>query len=148
MFSNLMYMEYKGYDKCREKTVSDTLTLFKQRKLKSSGDNYVKDRKQAIAIALNNAKYNCKYSKKDYEKILQKVKDFLYDDDRKISKKKIPLTNVIETIILIKKFIRSDKKSKARRLKHDLIFRIVKAGKDGIKVSKNIFNELYQIRDV
>jgi hypothetical protein len=141
-------MEYKGYDKCREKNISDTLTLFKQKKLKSSGDKYVKDRKQAIAIALNNAKYNCKYSKKDYEKIFDKVREFLYNDDRKISKKRIPLTNVIETIILIKKFIKSDKKSKAKRLKHDLIFRIIKSGKDGIKVSKNIFNELYQIRDI
>ena len=141
-------MEFKGYNKCREKTVSDTLRLFEQNKLKASGDNKVKNRKQAIAIALTNAKYNCKYSKKDYKKMYEKIKEFLYDDDRKISKKKVPLTNVIETVILIKKFIKSDKKSKAKKLKRDLINRIVKAGKDGIKITKNIFDELYQIREV
>ena len=62
-------MEFKGYEKCREKTVSDTLRLFEQKKLKASGDKKVTNRKQAIAIALSNAKYNCKYSKNDYKKI-------------------------------------------------------------------------------
>lgn len=141
-------MEFKGYEKCREKTVSDTLRLFEQKKLKASGDKKVTNRKQAIAIALSNAKYNCKYSKNDYKKIYEKVKEFIYNDERKISEKKVPLTNVIETIILIKKFIKSDKKSKAKKLKHDLIYRIIKAGKDGIKITKNIFDELYQIREV
>lgn len=137
-----------GYEKCREKSISDTLRLFKQKKLTSSGDKKVTNKKQAIAMALSNAKYNCKYSKKDYKKIYEKVKIFLYNDDRKISEKKVPLTNVIETIILIKKFIKSDKKYKARKLKKDLITRIIKSGKDGIKITKNIFNELYQIRDI
>ena len=143
-----LYMEYKGYEDCREKKVSDTLRLFEQKKLKASGDKKVTNRKQAIAIALTNAKNNCKYTKNDYKKIYEKVKIFLYDDDRKISKKKVPLTNVVETIILIKKFIKSDKKSKARKLKKDLIDRIIKAGNDGIKITQNIFNELYQIREI
>ena len=99
-------MEHRGYEKCREKTVSDTLRLYEQKKLKASGDKKVTNRKQAIAIALSNAKYNCKYSKNDYQKIYAKVKEFLYNDDRKISKKKVPLTNVVETIILIKNLLK------------------------------------------
>ena len=141
-------MKYKGYEECREKNVSDTLRLFEQKKLKASGDKKVTSRKQAIAIALTNSKNNCKYSKNDYKKIYEKVKLFLYEDDRKISNKRIPLTNVIETIVLIKKFIKSNKKSKAKKLKNDLINRILRSGKDGIKVTKNIFNELYKIRDI
>lgn len=141
-------MDFKGYEKCREKKVSDTLRLFDQKKLKASGDKKVTNKKQAIAIALTNAKNQCKYSKNDYKKIYEKVKEFLYNDDRKISKKKVPLTNVIETIILIKKFIKNNKISKAKKLKKDLINRILKSGKDGINITKNIFDELYQIREI
>ena len=137
-----------GFSECREKILSDTLRLYDQRKLKATGDKKVSNRKQAIAIALSNAKYNCKYSKNDYKKIYEKVKEFLYNDDRKISEKKVPLTNVVETIVLIKKFYKSDKKPKARKLKKDLITRIIQSGKNGIKITKNIFEELYEIRDI
>ena len=141
-------MDYTGFSKCREKIISDTIRLYDQRRLKAAGDKKVSSRKQAIAIALSNAKYNCKYSKNDYKKIYEKVKEFLYNDERKISEKKVPLTNVIETIVLIKKFYKSDKKSKARKLKKDLITRIIQSGKNGIKITKNIFEELYVIRDI
>ena len=69
-------MEHRGYEKCKKKTVSDTLRLYEQKKLKASGDKKVTNRKPTIAIALSNAKYNCKYSKNDYQKIYAKVKEF------------------------------------------------------------------------
>ena len=50
-----------------------------------------------------------------------KVKEFLYEYDRKISKSRVPLTNVIETRVLIE------------------------SGKDGIKITKNIFEEINKI---
>ena len=46
------------------------------------------------------AQKNCKYTKKDLSQV-EKVIDFLKNDKRKISETRIPLTNVIETKILI-----------------------------------------------
>ncbi len=132
------------FNKCRDKYIDKVFDEFENKKLKIAGKRIVKDRKQAIAIALNYAQDNCKYSPKDYIEIEKKVKEFLYDDDRKISEKRVPLTNVIETKSLIEYYSKNNKR-KANKLKDDLIKRITDAGRKGIKISKNVFNELYQI---
>ena len=69
----------------------------------------------------------------------------MYDDDRTISKSKVPLTNVIETRVLIEHYLSKKDTRKANKLKDDLIKRIVNSGKDGIKISKNIFQEVNKI---
>ena len=114
----------------------------KKKKLKISGSRIVKDRKQALAIGLNTAQRNCKYNKNDYSEIKEKVKNFLYDDNRKISDSRVPLTNVIETRVLFDYYHNKNDTRKANKLKNDLIKRIVESGKDGIKISKNVFKEL------
>lgn len=134
--------KFKGFKECQEKYMDETMDKFEKKKLKISGNRIVKDRKQAIAIGLNSAQRKCKYTKKDYSEIKEKVKEFLYDDDRKISDSRVPLTNVIETRVLFDHYIKNDKKSKATRLKNDLMKRIVDAGKNGIKITKNIFQEI------
>ena len=134
--------KFKGFKECQSKYMDDTMEKFEKKKLKISGKRIVKDRKQAVAIGLNYAQRKCKYSKKDYNDIKEKVKEFLYSDDRKISDSRVPLTNVIETRVLFDHYIKNDKKSKATRLKNDLMKRIVDAGKNGIKITKNIFQEI------
>ena len=135
----------KGYKDCQNKYMDETMKEFEKNKLKISGKRIVKDIKQAVAIGLNTAQRKCKYTKNDYQIIKDKVKEFLYDDDRKISKSRVPLTNVIETRVLIEYYFNKKKTKKANKLKNDLIKRIIESGKDGIKITKNIFEEINKI---
>ena len=136
---------FKGFKECQKKYIDETMKEFENKKLKVSGKRIVKDRKQAVAIGLNTAQRKCKYTKNDYQLIKDKVKEFLYDDNRKISQSRVPLTNVIETRVLIEYYQNKKETRKANKLKDDLIKRIVESGKDGIKITKNIFEEMNKI---
>ena len=134
-----------GFKECKQKNVDKILDEFENKKLKIAGKRIVKDRKQAIAIALNYSQNNCKYTRKDYKEIEIKVNEFLYNDDRKISDTRVPLTNVIETIAIYDYYIEKNNKRKANKIKNDLIKRVIDAGRSGIKITKNIFNELNKL---
>lgn len=135
-----------SYEKCREKFLSQILGEYERGKLKMRNDKKVKKRNQAIAIALSMAQRNCKYTKKDLKEVEDKVMMFLKKDKRKISGKRLPLTNVIETKILIKNYLKMNKKSKAKELYKLLMIRIIDAGRDGIDITKNIFDEVSEIK--
>ncbi len=134
----------KDYNKCKEKFVDKILIEYENDELKDSGKKIVKEKKQALAIALTTAQDNCEYSKSDYVALEEKVKEFLYNDDRKISKTRVPLTNVIETKELYLYYLNINKR-KANKFRDDLIKRISDSGKKGIKISKNIFKEIYSM---
>ena len=74
--------------------------------------------------------------------------EFLTHDDRKISLNKIPLTNVIETKILIKNLIKNNKKSRANKLTLLLYNRITQAAIKNITITKNIWQELNEINQI
>ena len=140
-----------SYDKCREKFLAQILGEFEKGKLKMRNEKKVKKRNQAIAIALSMAQRNCKYTRKDLREVEEKVMGLgnrmeKVQDKRKISENRIPLTNVIETRILIKNYIKVGKKSKAKNLYKLLMLRILKAEKSGIKISKNIIKEVESIK--
>ena len=135
-----------SYEKCREKFLAQILGEYEKGKLKMRNDKKVKKRNQAIAIALSMAQRNCKYTKKDLREVEEKVMMFLKKDKRKISEKRIPLTNVIETRILIKNYLKMGKKTKAKKLYKLLMLRIIKAEKSGIKISPNIIKEVESIK--
>lgn len=137
-----------SYDKCREKYLSQILGEFEKKKLKLRNDKIVKNRNQAIAIALSIAQKKCKHSDKELKEVENKVMMFLKKDTRKISEKKVPLTNVIETKVLIKNFIKLKNNKKAKELYKLLIKRIIMAGKDGINITQNIFEELDDINKI
>ena len=135
-----------SYEKCREKFLAQILGEYEKGKLKMRNDKKVKKRNQAIAIALSMAQRNCKYTKKDLREVEEKVMMFLKKDKRKISEKRIPLTNVIETRILIKNYLKMGKKTKAKKLYKLLMLRIIKAEKSGIKIYPNIIKEVESIK--
>ena len=135
-----------SYEKCREKFLSQILGEYERGQLKMRNDKKVKKRNQAIAIALSMAQRNCKYTRKDLREVEEKVMIFLKKDKRKISEKRVPLTNVIETRILIKNYIKMGKKKKAKNLYKLLMLRIIKAKKNNIKLSPNILKEVTKIK--
>lgn len=127
---------------CRKNIIEDTMKEYENKKLKVAGKRIVKDRKQAIAIALNIAEKNCIYTKNDYKLLKEKVNNFLFNDERKISETKVPLTNVKESIILFEYFLEKNNKNDSNKIKNALLLKIIKAGKKGININKNIFIEL------
>ena len=137
--------KFNGFKECQKKYMDETMKEFEQKKLKVSGTRIVKDKKQAVAIGLNTAQRKCQYTKNDYKLIKEKVHDFLYNDDRKISKSRLPLTNVIETRVLFEYYKNKKENRKANKLKNDLIERVITDGKNGLKISKNIFTELAKL---
>ena len=134
-----------SYDKCREKYLDDIISKYENKKLKLNNDKLVKDRKQAIAIALSMAQDKCKYTNKDLKQVEEKVNKFLLDDDRKISKSRVPLTNVIETKVMIEKFIKDNKIQKAKKYIFLLNQRIFTAMNNNIKITKNIIKIMMQV---
>jgi hypothetical protein len=134
------------YDECRKKHVEKIIKEFNQKKLKLRNNTIVRDRKQAIAIALNMALRECIASGTDIKKIEKKIMVFLLEDHRKISQTRIPLTNIIETRILIEHYIKKKNKAKAHSLYMYLVKRITNAGINGIKVNNNIWKELDTIQ--
>ena len=133
------------YEKCRQKYLDKILDEFENKQLKLRNNKKVKDRKQAIAIALSMAQDKCKYTNKDLKQVEIKVNKFLLDDDRKISKSRVPLTNVIETKVMIDKFLKDNKKAKAKKYAFLLNQRIFSAMKNDINISKNIVNIMLDI---
>ena len=137
-----------GYDECRQKYLDTILDEFENKKLKMRNNKLVKDRKQAIAIALSMAQDKCKYTKKDLKEVEEKVNMFLLDDDRKISKSRVPLTNVIETMVMIEKFIKDKKITKAKKYIFLLNQRIFEAMDNNIKISKNIIKIMIKVNQL
>ena len=135
-----------SYDECREKYLEKIMNEFKQKKLKLRNNKVVTDKKQAIAIAINMAMAECMsdLSQKDLDKIEKKIMMFLLQDHRKISESRVPLTNVIETRILINKYIKLKNKAKAHKLYMLLVERVTKAAIKKIKVDYHIWEELYK----
>ena len=136
------------YEKCRESFLETIMDEFKNKKLKDRSGKIIKNRKQAIAIALDSAQRKCKHTDKELKTVEKKIMEFLTHDDRKISQNKIPLTNVIETKILIKNLIKNNKKSRANKLTLLLYNRITQAAIKNITITKNIWQELNEINQI
>lgn len=137
-----------GYEECRQKYLDSVLDEFENKKLKMRNNKLIKDRKQAIAIALSMAQDKCKYTNKDLKEVEAKVNMFLLDDKRKISKTRVPLTNVIETMVMIEKFIKDKKITKAKKYIFLLNQRVFEAMNNNIKISKNIIKIMIKVNNI
>jgi hypothetical protein len=131
-----------SYDECKSKYIDKIMKEFKSGELKLQNNKKVTDKKQAIAIAINLAQRKCIMKPNDIKKITEKIMMFLSHDERKISETRIPLTDVIETRILIKNYLKMKDYKNAHKLEMLLVRRITLAALQGIKVSKNIWEEL------
>jgi len=135
-----------SYDECREKYIEKIMKEFEKGELKLKNKKKVVDRKQAIAIAISIAMSKCIMKPSDIKKISKKIMMFLTHDERKIAETRLPLTNVIETRILIHNYIKLKDIKNAHKLERLLVRRITIAALHGIKVDKNIWHELDTIQ--
>ena len=130
------------YDECMSKHIKETLDEFKMGTLKLRNNKIVTDKKQAIAIAINMAMKECVMTKSDLKYIEEKIMKFLVGDKRKIAMERIPLTDVIETRMLIEMYVKHKNIKKANYLLNLLFRRITSSAVKGLSISKNIWHEL------
>jgi len=137
-----------SYDKCYQKYMDKTMKEFENGILKLRNKKIVRDRKQAIAIAISMAQHHCIVTPGEMKKIELKVMNFLLEDHRKIAMTRLPLTNVIETRILIKNYLKHKNKAKALKLEKLLVQRITTAALNRIKIDMNVWEELHTIHNM
>jgi hypothetical protein len=137
-----------SYDKCYDKYMEKIMKEFEKKELKMRNNVVVRDRKQAIAIAISMAQHHCIMTPGELKKIEIKVMNFLLEDNRKIAKTRLPLTNVIETRILIKNLLKQKNKTKAMKLEKLLVQRITLAALKQIKINMNVWEELHTIHNM
>jgi len=132
------------HDKCTSKKVSKVMKEFEKKKLKQRDGKIIKNRKQAIAVALSQAEEECKISKVEYEEMQENVVTYLTSKP----KDKIILSRIIEARELVEYYFIKDKHKKCRQLEALLWHYILSCITSGLNISKNIWNELNKIKNI
>ena len=122
------------------RTVNLHLNNFKQQKLKLKNNKIVEDKKQAIAISLNEVQNKCEYN---FKELYKKVNNDLND-----KKKEINLTNIIELKNIINYLFINNKIKKINNLKNLLWIKIINLHRNDLYLNKNIWNELNKIEKI
>ena len=128
------------YAKCKTDTMRTTMKEYKEGKLKTRAGQSVEKRDQALAIGLSQVEAKCKRTPYEKDALVEKVKEDLND-----IKKPLNLTNIIETKDAITK-LKSGKLVYV--LKKLLWDKIIKAGRDGIKLDSNMWDEIKHIHEL
>lgn len=133
----------KSYDLCKSEKVSTTMKEFKEGALANRSGKTITDKKQAIAIALSQAQTSCKYNPDDAKKLLTKV-----DQDLNEEKKKINLTNLIETKDAITLLYKMGKSKRVYIFKKLLWNKIINEQRSGESLDSNMWNEIKKIHEL
>ena len=134
-----LYGGAQSYQKCSEEKISQTMHEFNDRKLKDRANKVIKNRKQAIAIALSQADYQCKYNPEEKIKLINKVNGDLNSD------KSLNLSNIIETRKAIE-FLDTKGKHKQIYVFKKLLFdKIINFHLSGDSMDKNMWEEIKNI---
>lgn len=132
----------KSYEKCKYETISDTIHKFKDKKLKTRADKIVKNKTQAIAIALSQTHSQCERNKLEAKKLIDKVDRDLNDI------KELNLTDIIETGDAIKLLLKESKSKRVYIFKKLLWDKIIKMEINGQKLDKNMWEEIKKIHNM
>lgn len=138
----VLYGGTKSYEDCKSEKVSKTMHEFNDRKLKDRGEKIIKNKKQAIAIALSQVESKCKYNPEEKKSLINKVNDDLKSD------KELNLTNLIETKKAIEILQSTGKYKKIYILKNLLFNKIIKFHLKYETMGKNMWTEIKNIQEI
>lgn len=136
-----LYGGAKSYHECSTEKIAQTMHEFNDMKLKDRANKIIKNKKQAIAIALSQADSKCKYNSDEKNQLIKKVNENLNTD------KPLNLSNVIETKKAIEILGSKDKHKQIYIFKKLLFDKIINAQLSGESLSKNIWKEIKQIHN-
>ncbi len=129
----------QSYAKCSNSQISQTMHEFADRKLKDRANKVIKNKSQAIAIALSQAESKCKYNPEEKSELINKVNENLN------SNKQLNLTNIIEIKKAIEILEEKNKHKQIYVFKKLLFDKIIKLHLSGESMSQNMWKEINQI---
>ena len=139
-------MSKTPYKKCKEKIIDSYMKKFERGELKSSNNKVIKNRLQAVAIGLSISEKLCdkKISKKDIEEKEVRVNKMLFDKDSKLMDTKLQLSNVKNSVFLLKYYKRTKKNKKYNELKNNLLSRaLIAFGSNNL--TTNVYKEIKKL---
>lgn len=96
-----------SYKKCKYDIISSVMDEFNDMKLKDRNDKVIKNKNQAIAIALSDVNKECKHTPNEINELIEKVNRDLNDVNKEINLTNInELEKVIELLNKKKKYKR------------------------------------------
>jgi hypothetical protein len=119
---------------------------FERGELKSSNNKVIKNRLQAVAIGLSISEKLCdkKISKKDIEEKEVRVNKMLFDKEGKLMDTKLQLSNVKNSVFLLKYYKRTKKNKKYNELKNNLLSRaLIAFGSNNL--TTNVYKEIKKL---
>jgi len=136
------------YMKCKQKIIDNYMKKFERRELKGANNKIIKNRMQAVAVALSISDKICesKISTKDIAYKEERVNKMLYGKDGKLLNTKLQLSNVKNGIFLMNYYKKKKKTKKLRELREALITRTLLACFEN-NVTKNVQKEIKKCLD-
>jgi hypothetical protein len=136
------------YMKCKQKIIDNYMKKFERRELKGANNKIIKNRMQAVAVALSISDKICesKISTKDIAYKEERVNKMLYGKDGKLLNTKLQLSNVKNAIFLMNYYKKKKKTKKLRELREALITRTLLACFEN-NVTKNVQKEIKKCLD-
>lgn len=131
------------YMKCKQKIIDNYMKKFERGELKGANNKIIKNRMQAVAVALSISDKICesKISTKDIAFKEERVGKMLYGKDGKLLNTKLQLSNVKNAIFLMNYYKKKKKTKKLRELREALITRTLLACFEN-NVTKNVQKEI------
>lgn len=131
------------YMKCKQKIIDNYMKKFERGELKGANNKIIKNRMQAVAVALSISDKICesKISTKDIAFKEERVNKMLYGKDGKLLNTKLQLSNVKNAIFLMNYYKKKKKTKKLRELREALITRTLLACFEN-NVTKNVQKEI------
>ena len=131
------------YMKCKQKIIDNYMKKFERGELKGANNKIIKNRMQAVAVALSISDKICesKISTKDIAFKEERVNKMLYGKDGKLLSSPLQLSNVKNAIFLMNYYKKKKKTKKLRELREALITRTLLACFEN-NVTKNVQKEI------
>lgn len=134
-----LYGGAQSYQTCSTNKISQTMHEFNDRKLTDRANKIIKNKKQAIAIALSQVDSQCKYNQEEKTQLIYKVNAILNSD------KPLNLSNLIETKKAIEILESKGKNKQIYNYKQLLFNKIINLHLLGESMDKNMWKEIKNI---
>ena len=125
----LLYMPSTKYEKCISKNMARYMTFYKRNDLKQKNGKLPVNRKQAIAISINQSERKCQdlKTKKDIKKIREKIqkKIILKKKSKPIFNHPLKIQVVKDALELLKQYKKENNMKKHNELQSDLMAHII-----------------------
>jgi L-lactate utilization protein LutC len=139
MISNLAQLG-GNYMTCKSKIMSTTMDEFYNKKLKDRSNKIIRNKNQAIAIALSDVNKECRYTSNETNNLIKKVNKDLNDKNKEIN-----LSNMNEILKVIENMAKKNKYKRIYIFKKLLWNKIIESQLKGNNLSENIWKVIKKI---